>query len=59
MILTAKGHKRPYICKKLVLAESTVKSHAKHLYQKLGIHSRDELLQLIENQKEELEAPTF
>lgn len=54
MTLIAEGHKRPYICEKLVLAESTVKSHTKHLYQKLDIHSREELLTVLEEQRKVL-----
>lgn len=44
----AQGYTRPHICAALTLADSTVKSHTKHLYQKLSVHSKDELLALVE-----------
>lgn len=48
LALLAKGYSRPLICEKLVIAESTARSHTKHVYQKLGIHSREELYRIIE-----------
>lgn len=39
----ALGWSVPRIEQELVLSNSTVKTHVKHLYSKLGIHSRDEL----------------
>ena len=46
--LMAKGYSRPLICETLVIAESTARSHAKHVYQKLGIHTREELYRIVE-----------
>ena len=37
-----------FIEQELVLSYNTVKTHIKHIYQKLGVHSRQELLDLIE-----------
>ena len=36
------------ISEKLVVSENTVKYHIKSIYQKLGVHSRDEVIDLIE-----------
>ena len=41
-----------YVAKKMFLSDSTVRSHIKSIYKKLDIHSREDLLQLIENENE-------
>lgn len=46
MILMAHGRGIPYIADTLYIAESTVRTHAKHIYRKLNIHSREELISL-------------
>lgn len=51
LVLLAKGYSRPVLCEKLVIAESTARSHSKHVYQKLGIHAREELYDLVEARK--------
>ena len=45
--LLAQGKKPAQIENQLYVAPSTVKTHVKHIYQKLGIHSRDEMLGLL------------
>ena len=45
----ARGRSQPYICDALVLSKNTVASHVKHIYQKLNVHSRQELLDLFAN----------
>lgn len=45
--LLAQGRTRSYIQEVLVLSDSTVKTHISHIYTKLGIGSRQELLSLI------------
>ena len=52
LVLLAKGYSRPVLCEKLVIAESTARSHSKHVYQKLGIHAREELYDLVEARKQ-------
>ncbi|MFR3452445.1 MAG: helix-turn-helix transcriptional regulator [Collinsella sp.] len=47
------GLKRPYIAEKLVISESTVKSHLQHIYTKCGVHSRQELISLVETTSKE------
>lgn len=43
-----KGRSVPYIAKADSISENTVKSHMKHLYAKLGVHSRQELIDLLD-----------
>lgn len=47
--LIAAGRDVPYIEGELVLAKSTVKTHIKHIYEKCGVSSRQDLLDLIQN----------
>ncbi|MEC4273163.1 helix-turn-helix transcriptional regulator [Adlercreutzia sp. R25] len=44
----ARGRSQPYIREELVLSKNTVATHVKHIYQKLNVHSRQELLDLFE-----------
>lgn len=44
----ARGRSLPYIRETLILSKNTVSTHAKNLYKKLGIHSRQDLFDLIE-----------
>ena len=37
--------------KELIVANGTVKAHVRHIYQKLGIHSREELFEVLEAPK--------
>ncbi len=41
------GRSVPYICKELVLAEGTVRTHMTRIYRKLDIHSKQELFDLL------------
>ena len=45
--LLAEGYSRPFISEKLSLSLSTVKTHVNHMYAKMGINKRDELLRII------------
>lgn len=47
MKLIAAGRSRSYIADALFISENTVRWHAKRLYAKLGIHSKQELLTLV------------
>jgi DNA-binding CsgD family transcriptional regulator len=53
MALFAKGRDSAYIQQTLSLSKSTVSTHRQHIYVKLGVHSQQELLNLLY----ELEAP--
>ena len=48
MLLT-KGHNASYIERKLVISNHTVKSHTYSIYQKAGVHSRQELIEKVES----------
>ena len=48
--LMAAGYSRSYIGKVLYISPDTVKVHARHIYAKLDIASKDELIQLADNQ---------
>lgn len=47
-ILLAKGRNTQFIKDDLVLSSTTVKSHIYNIYQKMGIHSQQELLDMVE-----------
>ena len=47
--LLAEGRNVPYISKKLYVSENTVKSHVRHIYEKSGVHNRQELLDALED----------
>lgn len=50
--LLARNYRAPYIAEKLVVSQSTVKTHMRNLYAKLGVHSQAELLLLIDREAE-------
>ncbi|WP_162610848.1 helix-turn-helix transcriptional regulator [Gordonibacter sp. An230] len=43
-----RGHGIAYVAKTLVISESTVRTHVKSIYRKLGVSSREELLQRVD-----------
>ena len=48
MELIARGNSMASIAERLVISENTVRTHAKHIYTKLDIHRRQELLDMLE-----------
>lgn len=42
-----RGHSSVYVAKTLLISESTVYSHVRNIYRKLGVSSREELIQLV------------
>ena len=42
--LLVQGRDRAFIAERLGLSEGTVKTHVQHVYQKLGVHSKQELI---------------
>lgn len=48
MIMFAKGRNLDYIQEELFISKSTVSTHRQHIYKKLGIHSQQELLDLVQ-----------
>lgn len=57
--LFVEGYTRTAICKALVLSESTVKTHLAHIYGKMEVHSRSELLDIVSNSRKEMEPQLF
>ena len=51
MIMFAKGRNLPYVQEELCLSKSTVSTHRQHIYQKLGVHSAQEMIDLIQEEK--------
>jgi DNA-binding CsgD family transcriptional regulator len=49
LILVAQGRNRKAIAESLHVTMSTVKTHLLSLYRKLGMHSRDEVMRLVED----------
>ncbi len=49
MTLICKGFSKGFIAEELGLSENTVRWHSKNLYEKLGIHSKQELLKMVED----------
>lgn len=47
--LMARGRSKAVIAEMLCLSENTVRTHGRNLYAKLGVHTRQELLDLLEN----------
>ena len=47
MELIARGNSMAAIAERLVISENTVRTHAKHIYTKLDIHRRQELLDML------------
>ncbi len=45
--LMARGRSLPYIAETLVLSENTIRSHTRRIYNKLGVHSKQEMLDLL------------
>lgn len=44
-----RGHSVAFVAKTLVISESTVRTHAKNIYRKLGVTSREELIEYIDH----------
>lgn len=47
-MLLAKGRNRVYISKELFISDNTTRTHMKNVYRKLGVHSQQELIDLLE-----------
>ncbi len=51
LALLARGRSQPFIRDELVLSKNTVASHVKRIYAKLGVHSKQELIDLVERER--------
>ncbi len=49
LALLAKGRNAAFIQQELVISEGTVRTHMRNIYHKLGVHSQQELINLVEN----------
>lgn len=54
MVLIAQGRSANYIADEFGVSASTIQTHSKHLYKKLDIHSRQNLISLIEDVRKKL-----
>jgi DNA-binding CsgD family transcriptional regulator len=45
--LVVQGRNEPYICDRLCVSRATVKTHVNHIYKKVGVASRQELLDCV------------
>lgn len=45
--LIAMGRSAKYIAEELMISHNTTRTHIKHVYEKLNIHSKQELLDLV------------
>ena len=50
-LLLAKGRSIPYIEQELHISHSTAVTHTRHIYEKTGVHDRQELIDLVEERK--------
>ncbi len=48
LVLVARGRSARYIAEELGVSFNTVRTHIRHVYEKLAIHSRQELIDLVE-----------
>lgn len=55
--LLAKGRSLPFVQEELYISLSTAQTHARHIYKKLGVHSRQELIDLVEQAAREATGP--
>lgn len=51
LTLLAHGRSAPYIRDELTISLNTVSSHIKHIYGKMGVHSRQELIDLVDESR--------
>lgn len=49
--LLCKGRSKSYIAETLVISENTVRSHARHIYRKLDVHSKQDVMDMISEKK--------
>ena len=55
-LMLAQGHNGYHIRDKLTVSYNTVKTHVKHVYSKLGVHSQQELVDMVEREAEQGDA---
>ena len=45
--LFLQGRSMSYIAEKMFVSENTIKTHVQHVYRKCGVHSKQELIDLV------------
>lgn len=50
LVLLARGRSATYIAETLVISSTTAKTHVKHIYQKIGVASKQVLLDIVEDE---------
>ena len=53
LFLLAKGRNAAFIQEKLFISEGTARTHMRHIYAKLNVHSQKELMDLVEQEQAE------
>ena len=53
LALLARGRTRPYIREQLCISTNTIATHNRHIYEKLQVHSKQELLDLVEREMQQ------
>lgn len=54
LVYLASGRNAEYIANKLVIAQTTAKSHISHIYQKMQINSQQQLMDIVEDKRTHL-----
>ena len=49
LVAMARGRSAQYIADTFVVSKETARTHIRHVYQKLNVHSREELMDLVES----------
>lgn len=49
MFYLARGYKSSYVQERLYISEGTAKTHIRHIYRKLDVHSQQELIKLVDS----------
>lgn len=57
LCLLAQGRTSPYISKELLIGVNTVNTHKRRIYQKLGVHNKQELIDLVRATAETIPDP--
>lgn len=52
LFFLAKGHNAAYIQEKLYISEGTAKTHIRHIYRKLDVHTQQDLMRMVESADE-------
>lgn len=52
LFFLAKGHNSAYIQEKLYISEGTAKTHIRHIYRKLDVHTQQDLMRMVEHPDE-------